>query len=144
MKEMHYFDDKIYSKEECDLCKKFNNNFTEIKERLLKERYADTAEYAKDAETLEELILIAKAFELGEAYAVAVADKELSDDERKLALYGFKNNINLVEQIKGGENLENLAILIEASTKEGFALMDYFDPTGSYINYVKLQQFLKS
>ena len=109
----------------------------------MKTKYKDAADYIADTESLEELVLVAKAFSLGEEYAKAMKG-DYSIEEQKVLLFGFLNGLNVKEQIEGGEYPQNLALLIEASSKPGFRLMDYFDETGSYINYPKIKLFLKN
>lgn len=117
------------------------NDFEKIKKHLIQTKYKKAENYLRDANSIGEIILIAKAYDLGPEYAEALND-ELDFEEQKVALYGFQQGLNVIEQIKGGEDLDNLVLLIKASKKENFNLMDYFDSTGSFINYPKLSNFL--
>lgn len=145
MREMHFFDD-LYSADEKSVIKSYKNkqgSFESIKAKLLSGKYKDSAEYLQDAESVEEIVVLNKAFTLGKEYVKEIA-KDMTLEEKKVALYGFTKELNVVKQIKGGESLENLILLIDAQSYDDFVLMDYFDPTGSFINYPAVKNFLIS
>lgn len=145
MKEMHCFDD-LYDEKELSLLESYDDtsdSFELIKHKLIEDRYSDAAAYLQDANSLEEIIIINKAFQLGEEYAKAIKD-DLDIEEKKVALYGFTKELNVIKQIHAGESLDNLILLIDAQEYEDFILMDYFDQTGSFINYPAVKKFLIS
>lgn len=119
------------------------SDFEKVKQQLIDTKYKEASAYLQDVTSLGELVLVAKAFDLGPEYAEALKD-DLSFEEQKVALFGFQQGLNVMEQIKGGEELDNLVLLIRASKHEDFKLMDYFDSTGSYINYPKITKFLQN
>lgn len=144
--EMHYFDENcLYRQEQRNILDKYNgtsgNNFESVKNYLLSEVYPDIASLAEDAISVEDIVIIAEANKLGPEYARAVSDG-LGTEEKKVALYGFHKNLNIIEQIKGGESLSNLIMLIDASCYDDFILNDFFDESRSFINYPKLKAYL--
>lgn len=148
LKEMHVFDDSyVFNKHEEEIILKCNenklSNFEIIKTKIVEKYYSDAAEYLEDADTIEEILITAKAFRLGKEYAECLNNSSLNTFEKKVALYGFINELNVVEQLEGGEDPNNLALLIKASTFKDFVLDDYFDATKSFINYPKISKFIK-
>lgn len=145
MKYMNLFGDMLSEAEEELLVssQQYIDDFETIKSKLIETKYKNASDYLQDVSSLGELVLVAKAYELGPEYANALKD-DLSFEEQKVALFGFQQGLNVLEQIKGGEELDNLILLIRASKSEEFKLMDYFDETGSYINYPKVLKFLQN
>jgi hypothetical protein len=144
MEELHVFDD-LYSAEEQQEIKideSLASTFSDIKQKLIEGKYSYAKDYLKNATSVEEIVITAAAYRIGEEYAAALQD-DLDIEEKKVALFGFKNELNVIEQIKGGEALPDLVTLIEASKIPGFELMSFFDETGSYINYPKIRKFIQ-
>lgn len=82
------------------------------------------------------------AAKLGNEYLNQLATANLSLEESEVAVLGYYNELNVVEQLQAGEDPENLKLLIIASKKDGFDINEYFDETGSYLDYSKIQEFL--
>lgn len=145
MQYMNLFGD-IFSDDEAELIitsQQTISDFENVKQQLINTKYKAASAYLQDVTSLGELVLIAKAYDLGPEYADALKD-DLTFEEQKVALFGFQQGLNVMEQIKGGEELDNLVLLIRASKRKDFKLMDYFDSTGSYINYPKITKFLQN
>ncbi len=145
MQYMNLFGD-IFSDDEAELIitsQQTISDFENVKQQLINTKYKAASAYLQDVTSLGELVLIAKAYDLGPEYADALKDG-LTFEEQKVALFGFQQGLNVMEQIKGGEELDNLVLLIRASKHKDFKLMDYFDSTGSYINYPKITKFLQN
>ena len=145
LNEMHVFDEDFLSSEEKAVLEPYvtSDDFDTIKESLLRGPFKEIRDFAKDINSLKSLVIVKRAYTLGPEYAKAITS-ELDEEEQTVALYGFEKELNIIEQIKGGEKLENLILLIDASKYKEFNLMDYFDPTGSYINYPKISKFLQN
>lgn len=90
----------------------------------------------------KEISLMCIALDMGDEYAAALSKAKLPVDAMETAVLGFKNELNVLEQLKAGESPEDLQYLILASKKPNFNINDFFDSTGSYINYNELKKFL--
>ena len=87
------------------------------------------------------MFIFDRAFQMGEEYAEALSSAGLGLEEEKVALYGFSQELNVLDQLKANESPEDLALLIEASQYEDFHLMEFFDETQSFINYSKIKSW---
>lgn len=90
----------------------------------------------------KQITLMQIALDMGKEYATALSKAGLDEEAMETAVLGFKNELNVLEQLSAGESSENLRYLIMASTKSEFDINDFFDETGSFINYDKLKKFL--
>lgn len=87
--------------------------------------------------------LFSAAARLGDEYLEQLATANLTTEESEVAVLGYYNDLNVIEQLKGGEDPENLKLLIIASKKAGFDVNEFFDESGSYIDYTRVKEFLR-
>lgn len=147
MKEMHLFDEEFsLTVQEKEAVNKLDSSaaFEDIQYDLCKSVFSESKKYVMRASSLEEMFIFDRAFQMGEEYAEALSSAGLGLEEEKVALYGFSQELNVLDQLKANESPENLALLIEASQYEDFHLMEFFDETQSFINYSKIKSFLLS
>ena len=83
-----------------------------------------------------------ECYRLGREYVNLLNMYELSDEAADAALYGFKNNFNFVDHLANGETAEHARLITDAINTPGFLVNDYFDETGSFLDYDKIRQFL--
>lgn len=98
--------------------------------------------YVNSSMSDKQITLMQIALDMGKEYATALSKTGLDEEAMETAVLGFKNGLNVLEQLSAGESPENLRYLIMASTKSEFDINDFFDETGSFINYDKLKKFL--
>lgn len=98
--------------------------------------------YVNPSMSDKQITLMQIALDMGKEYATALSKAGLDEEAMETAVLGFKNGLNVLEQLSAGESPENLRYLIMASTKSEFDINDFFDETGSFINYDKLKKFL--
>ena len=98
--------------------------------------------YVNPSMSDKQITLMQIALGMGKEYATALSKAGLDEEAMETAVLGFKNELNVLEQLSAGESSENLRYLIMASTKSEFDINDFFDETGSFINYDKLKKFL--
>ena len=87
--------------------------------------------------------LFSAAARLGDEYLEQLATANLTVEQSEVAVLGYYNDLNVIEQLKGGEDPENLKLLIMASKRPGFDINEFFDESGSYIDYVKIKEYLR-
>lgn len=144
MEDMHCFDDNyIFTKTDNELIEKYSSNFTKEKDKIIKTHFNNNANAVKSATSIEDMIILSKALSLGKPYYDIINNGNFDLAEKKLLLYGFTNNLNVLEQLEEGETIDNLKLIIEASTYDDFKLNDFFDATGSYLNPYKLKNYIK-
>lgn len=147
MKEMHLFDEEFsLTVQEKEAVNKLDDSatFEDIQYELCNSVFSGSKKYVMRASSLEEMFIFDRAFQMGEEYAEALSSAGLGLEEEKVALYGFSQELNVLDQLKANESPEDLALLIEASQYEDFHLMEFFDETQSFINYSKIKSFLLS
>lgn len=147
MKEMHLFDEEFsLTVQEKEAVNKLDSSatFEDMQYELCNSVFSESKKYVVRASSLEEMFIFDRAFQMGEEYAEALSSAGLGLEEEKVALYGFSQELNVLDQLKANESPEDLALLIEASQYEDFHLMEFFDETQSFINYSKIKSFLLS
>jgi len=147
MKEMHLFDEEFsLTVQEKEAVNKLDSSatFEDMQYALCNSVFSESKKYVMRAYSLEEMFIFDRAFQMGEEYAEALSSAGLGLEEEKVALYGFSQELNVLDQLKANESPEDLALLIEASQYEDFHLMEFFDETQSFINYSKIKSFLLS
>ena len=87
--------------------------------------------------------LYSAAARLGDEYLEQLATANLTVEQSEVAVLGYYNDLNVIEQLKGGEDPENFKLLIMASKRSGFDVNEFFDESGSYIDYAKIKEFLR-
>ena len=98
--------------------------------------------YVNPSMSDKQITLMQIALDMGKEYATALSKAGLDEEAMETAVLGFKNELNVLEQLSAFASSENLRYLIMASTKSEFDINDFFDETGSFINYDKLKKFL--
>lgn len=147
MQEMHLFDKEFsLTTQEKEAVSKIDDSatFEDVQYELCNSVFQKSKKYVMRASSLDEMFIFDRAFQMGEEYAEALSAAGLGLEEEKVALYGFSQELNVLEQLKANESPEDLALLIEASQYEDFQLMEFFDETHSFINYSKIKSFLLS
>lgn len=147
MKEMHLFDEEFsLTVQEKEAVNKLDSSatFEDMQYELCNSVFSESKKCVMRASSLEEMFIFDRAFQMGEEYAEALSSAGLGLEEEKVALYGFSQELNVLDQLKANESPEDLALLIEASQYEDFHLMEFFDETQSFINYSKIKSFLLS
>ena len=51
---------------------------------------------------------------------------------------------SILLQVKAGESLENLKLLIDLVANEDIEIRDFFDETGEYLDYEKIKETITS
>lgn len=93
--------------------------------------------------SVQRIDIVSDCYKLGIEYAEQLNSFSLTDEQAEAALYAYQHDFNMIEQLAAGENPDNVKLITDAVNTPGFVLMDYFDESGSFLNYDKIKQFLK-
>lgn len=100
-------------------------------------------DYLDKSMSPERILLYGEAYGIGREYVETLTKFDLNDAQVDAAVYAFKREFNMVEQLAAGETPEHVKLISDAVNKDGFNIMDFFDESGSFLNYAKLRVFVE-
>lgn len=112
-------------------------------QRAINENDAGVFKFFNPEMSVRRIDIVSDCYKLGTEYAEQLNSYSLSDEQAEAALYAYQHDFNMTEQLAAGESPDNVKLITDAVNTPGFILMDYFDESGSFLNYDKIKQFLK-
>ncbi len=100
--------------------------------------------YFDKSMSIRKFAIVHQCYTIGDEYAAQITSTELSDQQSEVVLYGYLKELNVFEQVKAGESLENLKLLIDLVANEDIEIRDFFDETGEYLDYEKIKETITS
>lgn len=96
--------------------------------------------YFNNSMSIRKFAIVHKCYNIGEEYAKQITSVDLSDQQSEVVLYGYLKELNVFEQVKAGESLENLKLLIDLIANGDVEIRGFFDETGEYIDYDRVRE----
>ena len=90
--------------------------------------------------SIRKFAIVRQCYVIGSEYADQITSVELSDQQSEVVLYGYLRELNVFEQVKAGESLEDLKSLIDLVADGGVEIREFFDETGEYIDYDRVKE----
>lgn len=91
--------------------------------------------YLKPKMSVKMFEIVHQAYKLGKEYAEQISSVDFTEEEAAVVLYGYSKEFNIFEQMKEGEDPENLKYLIDLIQIPDIDLSEYFDEEGAYVKY---------
>lgn len=94
--------------------------------------------YFNNSMSIRKFAIVHECYNIGEEYAKQITSVDLSDQQSEVVLYGYLRELNVFEQVKAGESLDNLKLLIDLVANGDVEIRSFFDETGEYIDYDRI------
>ena len=116
---------------------KFNWSIDQSKYIASLQASGDTAciPYLRPKMSVKMFEIVHQSAKLGPEYAEQISSVDFTEDEAAVVLYGYTKEFNIFEQMKEGEDPENLRMLIDLVQIPDIDLSEFFDEEGAYVKY---------